>query len=390
MKKTISIAIGGAFATAIAFGPARMGYGLFLPSFREAFSLSTSHAGLIASGAFAAFFIALLVSAYLVMRFGPRIPVVWGALAAATGMGIVAGTPDKAFFSCGIVLAATSAGLCWSPFNNAVGRAIAITQRGRVLSIVSTGTTIGIAGAGICALAVATLSWDWRSIWFCFSGLALVCALFNTGILNKLPEAPSFSPVDFEALKRLLENKIIPIYCIAVSFGITNGIYLSFAVDRVVSAGGLASLQPGGSGGILFISFGVGGIFGLFTADFERRIGLRWLVRLIFLCSTVSLLLLTVWANTWLGVIGSAALQGLCLMGLSAIFSFVSQRLYPDMPSVSFTAVLAVYAFGNVVGPALSGYLASASNLLIVFTGAAILSFATSLLFRPQNTSESV
>lgn len=384
MNRSTSIAIGGALGTAVAFGPARMGYGLFLPNFREAFSLSTAQSGLIASGAFAAFFGALLLSAYLVMRCGPRLPVVAGALAAAAGMGLVASAQNLLMLATGMIVAATSAGLCWSPFNNAAGRAIASASRGRVLSIVSTGTTVGIAGAGLCALAVAVLSWNWRTVWFGFSAVAMLCAVLNLGVLRRLPEAP-ISSFDPQIFKRLLHKAIWPLYFIAVSFGMTNGIYLSFAVDRVDGAGGLTGLQSGGSGAVLFIAFGIGGTIGLLTADVEKRIGLRRLVQVIFLCSAASLLLLAPWARTWLGVVGSAALQGLCLMGLSAVFSFVSQRLYPDIPSASFTAVLTVYAFGNVVGPALAGYIASASSLVVVFIVAATLSLVTSVLFRDHS-----
>ncbi|WP_110669904.1 MFS transporter [Salinicola halophilus] len=385
MGKTVAIAAGGALCTAIAFGPARMGYGLFLPTFRDAFSLSTAQAGLIASSAFGAFFLALLVSAHCVTRYGSRVPVCLGSAAAAIGMALVAGTQDARLFTAGIVLAATSAGLCWSPFNDAVGRAIVEKWHGRVLSVVSTGTTFGIAGAGILALAVAMLAWDWRTIWFGFAALALACALYNLAVLGRLPRATA-SPLDRDKLRRLLNRAIRPIYWIAVSFGVTNGIYLSFATDQIESAGGLAGLQADGAGAILFIAFGVGGVVGLWTADVERRIGLRRLVQGVFLCSAASLLALAFGASSWAGLIVSAALQGLCLMSLSALFSFISQRLYPDISSVSFTAVLTVYALGNVVGPALAGYLASATSLMIVFISAAVLSLVTGVLFRARHT----
>ena len=379
--KAVSIALGGALATAVAFGPARMGYGLFLPRFRDTFSLSTTGAGLIVSAAFAAFFCALLVSAYLVARHGPRTPVVGGSLAAAIGMALIAIAQSKAMLAGGTVLAATSAGLCWSPFNDAAGRAIASGLRDRALTVVSTGTTVGIAGAGACALAVAALDWHWRAVWFGFSALAVLCAVLNAYALHRLP-VKSTSSFDHSTFERLAEKAVRPIYFIACSFGVTSGIYLSFAVDHVNAAGGLTGLQAGASGAVLFIAFGIGGTLGLLTADVEQRIGLRRLVQTLFPCSATSLLLVGIWPNTWVSVTGSAALQGLCLMSLSAIFSFVSQRLYPDLPTQSFTAVLATYAFGNAIGPILAGYVAGASSLAFAFTAAGVLSLVTSLVFR--------
>jgi hypothetical protein len=55
MTPATRLTAAGFVATAVAFGPARMGFGLFLPGFREEFALSTSAAGMIASGGFLAF-----------------------------------------------------------------------------------------------------------------------------------------------------------------------------------------------------------------------------------------------------------------------------------------------------------------------------------------------
>ena len=51
------LTIAGFLATAIGFGPARVGLGLFMPQFADEFSLSLADGGHIASIAFAAFLI---------------------------------------------------------------------------------------------------------------------------------------------------------------------------------------------------------------------------------------------------------------------------------------------------------------------------------------------
>ena len=90
LTPTIWLALAGFVATAISFGPARMGFGLFLPTFREAFDLDTTQAGFIASLGFLAFLIALPVTAWLGRRVGQRVPVVFGAMAANVGSAFVA------------------------------------------------------------------------------------------------------------------------------------------------------------------------------------------------------------------------------------------------------------------------------------------------------------
>ena len=90
MTPATRLTAAGFVATGVAFGPARMGFGLFLPSFRDEFALSTPAAGMIASAGFLAFLVALLASAWIGRRFGERVSVITGALAAAAGFGAVA------------------------------------------------------------------------------------------------------------------------------------------------------------------------------------------------------------------------------------------------------------------------------------------------------------
>ena len=65
--------LAGFAATAVAYGPARTGYGLFAPDFREEFGLSTGTVGVVGSGLQAGFLLALVATALLVARLGPRL-----------------------------------------------------------------------------------------------------------------------------------------------------------------------------------------------------------------------------------------------------------------------------------------------------------------------------
>ncbi|MCP1168461.1 MFS transporter, partial [Limimaricola sp. ASW11-118] len=88
------IIMAGFGATAVTYGPARMGFGLFLPQFREAFGLGSGMAGLIAGGAFLAYLLTVLAAGPLTARHGARVPVLIGAALACTGMGLVAAAPS--------------------------------------------------------------------------------------------------------------------------------------------------------------------------------------------------------------------------------------------------------------------------------------------------------
>lgn len=141
------LGLAGFYATAVAFGPARNGYGLFLPYFREEFELSTGLLGLIAIGLYAGYLFALTAVGLFAARVGPRPPVLIGLLSAAVGMKLVALAPNVYALAAGVILAGMSAGWSWAPYNDAVERVVQPRYRDRVLSVVSGG--VGGVGAGV-------------------------------------------------------------------------------------------------------------------------------------------------------------------------------------------------------------------------------------------------
>lgn len=395
MNAGVRLSLAGFLATAVAFGPARIGFGLFLPEFRETFELSTELSGLIAGGAYAGFLLALLLTGYLTATYGPRAPLIAGGLTAASGMALVALAPGAAWLAAGVTLAAGSAGFSWVPYNYAADGAVPEHRRGRVLSVVSTGTTFGIAAAGLLAVAVVMTGLGWRVTWAVFALVGLAAAALNASLLGRAPggSGPAavrvFGDPPDAGLRSLARKRALPLFAVALSFGLTSTIYLSFAADRVAGAGGLANVPDEASGPVLFVAFGVAGAIGLMTGDLEQRLGLGALLRTIFVASAVSLALLSVAPGSWSAVLISAGLQGICVMTLSAVFSFWSLRLFPHLPSISFTAVLLVFAAGNIAGPPLAGLVAGRFDLGTAFAAAGALSLVTALAL-PRGLSTSV
>ena len=69
-------------------------------------------------------------------------------------------------------------------------------------------------------------------------------------------------------------------------------------------------------------------------------------------------------------------------MALSATFSFWSERLFPDIETTGFTAVLMIYALGNVIAPPLAGFVSSGLGLGNTIALFSLLSFASLSLVR--------
>ncbi|MEW5420706.1 MFS transporter [Amorphus sp. 3PC139-8] len=378
MTHKTHLALAGFAATAIAFGPARMGFGLFLPEFRDTFRLTSTVAGLIASSGFLAFLATLPLAAVLNSRLGPRCPVVTGSLSAAIGFATVALASDAVWLTVGVVFAGASAGLCWAPFNDATERVVSEDARSGVLSTVATGTSVGVAGAALLALAVTYDQIAWPASWLAF---AVAAALTVAATSAALPAGQTGSDTQgaLAGTQALLCRQAVPLYSAALCFGATNAIYLSFAADRVVTAGGLPGLPETAAAAVIFFSYGTVGMLGLMTGRIEAAIGLDRLLRAIFSAAALSLVLIALAPTSWPAVLISSGLHGAALMAVSAVFSFWSLRLFPGRGTLGFTATLIAVAVGSVVGPAIAGVLADSIGSEATFLVAGLPALLTAL-----------
>jgi MFS family permease len=380
--------LAGFAATAITYGPARMGFGLFLPQFRTEFALTSTAAGILSGLGFLGFFAGLVIAQAMTSRHGPRRAILCGLIAATTGLATVALSTNTATLAIGVFLALSSAGFSWAPFNNAVHRQIRDPYRPEALSAISTGTALGVALAGLLALAMALSGISWRFCWGLFAGLSFLALLGNIFALRDVAGSPGRShPPDWSALKRRAAG---PLFAVALSHGVTSAIFISFAADRISQAGTLPGLPEGLAPALVFTCYGLMGLAGLFTDHVKARTGLAWLVRLLLWATALSLALVALAPSNWAGVLLASGLQGVNVMMMSAVLAFWSDHLFPSQPSFSFTAVLLAMAAGSVIGPSLAGAMSDTLGPATMFLAAALVPAALSMATGPGRIVERV
>lgn len=377
-----SLSAAGFAATAISFGPARMGFGLFVPEFRAEFSMSTSTVGYVSSLGFLGFFLGLLVAEWLLLRRGPGLAVLSGLAAATAGLATVALAPNVLVLTAGVFLAASSAGFAWTPFNDAVHRKIHEVDRPTALSCISTGTSVGIAVAGLVALAMALSGFGWRLCWAIFAGLGVVALVANRASLRHVEKAADNGPR--RGWRDLVGPGSVPLFAVAFVFGITSAIYIAFAADRFSDGGGVSGIPVGATAAAVFIAYGLFGLAGLFTGRLRDFIGLAWLLRLLFVTGALSAALVALLPGSWIGLAGSAGLQGINVMMTSAVLAFWSERLFPAFPSLGFTAVVLATALGNIIGPAAAGAVSDSWGAEPMFLATAALSGIAAVALRTE------
>ena len=366
------LGLAGFFAIAVAFGPARNGFGLFLPDFRRDFGLSTEMSGVIAGGSYGGYLVALSLVGLFAARFGPRLFLTVGGLSATIGMVLVALAPNVPVLAAGLVLAASYAGWSWSPYNDAVEHEVPSKSRGRVLSAISTGTTFGLAVAGLISLAAGLWGLPWRAAWLGFAATALAVTIWNA---RALPAGVQRSGTGASGQNAgpgwLLRPGSVVLFIVAFSFGVVSGFYWSFAVDLISRSGGL----PKDVGPVFYVAVGAVGFVGLLTGDAIERFGLRPTLAACFVSLGFVGLFLGFAPASWAAVGASAAFLGAGVMCMSALLSVWSSLLFPERPSTGFSIALLFVGAGSIVGPAALGTLAGHSGLATVFLAAGVLAF---------------
>jgi predicted MFS family arabinose efflux permease len=280
---------------------------------------------------------------------------------------LVALAPDGVTLAVGVCVAGMTAGFCWSPYNDLAGWNVRAGLRSRVLSAVSTGTTMGIAVSGLVALAAVAGELPWRAVWLAFVAGAVLSAVLNALLLMGMSDGSG--SVGQRGGGWIFRAGSLPLFVVASSFGVVNAFYWSFNADIVSSAG----LPLPNAGPVLYAVLGVAGFAGLFTGDLVDRFGLGVTLRFTLLCLGVGSMLLGI-APGSVAVVGVAAsLYGAGVMLMSALLSLWSTTVFSERPSQGFTAALLFFGVGGVVGPAVLGAVGGAFGLGTAFVVAAIV-----------------
>jgi predicted MFS family arabinose efflux permease len=369
LNGALRVGLAGFAATAVAYGPARTGYGLFVPDFREEFGISTGVAGVIGSGLQGGFLLALVATVLLVGRLGPRFLIATGGVSSTVGMLLVALAPNQVTLAAGVCVAGMTAGFCWSPYNDLAGWTVRAGLRPRVLSAVSTGTTLGITVAGLVVLAAVVGELPWRAVWLAFVAVAVFSAILNVLLLSGMSAGGETERGRRPGGGWIFRAGSTPLFVVAFSFGVVNAFYWSFNADIVSSAG----LPLPNAGPVLYVVLGAAGFVGLLTGDLVDRIGLNSTLRITLLCLGAGAMLLGIAPGSITMVGVAAVLYGAGVMFMSAILSLWSSAVFHERPSEGFTAALICFGIGGVVGPAVLGALGGAFGLGSAFEAAAVL-----------------
>ncbi|MEG3114475.1 MFS transporter [Salinicola sp. 4072] len=382
-RSEMRLVLAGTLLTGVSYGLARFAYGLFLPSMREDVGLGPAIAGIIGSGAYVGYCLAIVASALLVERLGARRVAIAAALVAAGGMTIVAVSTSALWLAGGILFAGLSTGLASPPMAQAVSASIAPARQGRANTVINAGTSLGVAVSGPVAF-IAT--GQWRLAYAAFVVAALLNALLlwisvpRTCGKSGSDEAAA-AAADPEPSRGLWRVPAWRVMLAAVGTGIASAAYWTFSSEAVVMLGHFDQAMTN----IVWILIGVAGLIGSLAGDLVKRLGLNVTHRATLAALALSLGLLALIPFSLPAVLFSAALFGCAYIMLTGVYLVWGIRLYADRPAIGLGLPFLMIAVGQIVGSPLAGYLIGSRGYAFCFIVFALIALATMLVgYRPD------
>jgi predicted MFS family arabinose efflux permease len=366
---------------AVCYGVARFAYGLFVPVFRTEFDLDASTAGAIASGAYASYCVAIMISTVLTPRLGGRAVAVAAGVIATTGTLVIALAPNSLILAGGVLLAGSSTGVASPPLAHAVAHAVVAARRNRAQTVINAGTGLGVAIAGPIALLTHE---QWRTAWLVF---ATLCALVT--LLTAASVPASSTRADLEGgLRHTLPSPLLPggsaqMIVAAAVMGASSAAVWTFGRDILVSQGQLSEQAST----IAWITLGAFGVAGAATGDLAERFGIARSWTTIMLTLAASTALLALFPGITLVAWVAAAVFGAAYIALTGLLLLWGTRIYTDTPAAGVGLAFLVVALGQAGGAPAIGAIAEAFSAQIAFLAAALIA-VLGCFIRPRSADE--
>ncbi|WP_339644355.1 MFS transporter [Jannaschia helgolandensis] len=344
MNATLRLGATGFALIAICYGLARFAFGLFLPEVRADLGLTPSFAGAIAGGSFLGYCLAIVASAALVERYGPR-PVAMGAgIVAASGMALIAVAQSSATLAVAVLFAGTSTGLASPPLAAAVALSVQRQRQNAVNTVINSGTSAGVALSGPVALYLGA---DWR---LAYGAFAMAAALVTTAILWTVPKTRANASHVARGLPRFSAD-LVTLVTAAFLMGAASTAVWSFGGELVSRNLGWESRAIGA----LWIVIGASGIAGAMAGALCARFGVNAVQLASLLGLAVGIGLIGTSITTPVLVMTGGALFGAAYILLTGVYLVWGVSALPDRPASGLTVAFLAIAIGQTAGAPIFG-----------------------------------
>lgn len=355
------------------YGFARFAYGLFAPELQATFGISPTVSGIIGSGSYIGYCIAIVISLVLTERFGARRLAVSAGVVATVGTSIVALAPSTPVLAVGVLIAGSSTGLASPPMAAAVSRWVREGVQDRAQTVVNAGTGIGVLVSGPIALALID---QWRWAWAVFAVLAAAVTLWvHLTVPFTASERGAYS-----GERGYVSGTTIMILA-AFLMGLSSVAVWTFGRDLITTVGGTSSIVSTSMWTVL----GAAGFIGALGGDLVARAGLARSWTMVMVAMAAATVLLALKPSSAVAIFVAAAVFGASYVTLCGLVLLWSMRIYPERSSFGVGLSFLMIAVGQSVGAPLAGGLTDAAGATAAFFTCAALGLLGALV-RPGRT----
>jgi len=362
----------GVALIATCYGFARFTYGLFSPEFQQEFALSATWSGVIGSGSYVGYCVAIAWSSVLTPRWGPRRVAVLAGLVATTGIVVVAAAPSPLLLAVGLLIAGSSTGIASPPLAAAVARWVRQPAQDRAQTLVNAGTGVGVLVSGPIAFVLLD---HWRWAWAIF---ALGAAVVTWWIRATVPSGRGLTDNDqanwTRTARRPVGAGVLMIASLALGF--SSIAVWTFGLELITVEGDASHLLAS----VMWTLIGAAGIAGALSGPMIQRVGIRasWGVLMLALGAATAGMALAP-SKTWL-VAPAAAVFGASYIANTGVALVWATRLYPGGPASGVGASFFMIAAGQAIGAPLVGVGADQLGIPVVFHACAAIALTGAAL----------
>ena len=361
--------------TAVIFaclGLGRFALGMLLPAMGTALNLTYANMGVISTGNFVGYMAAVALAGFAAQRLSARWTIALGLLLVGGTMVLVGRTTHFWQILPLYVATGIGSGLSNVPMMGLVSLWFRRQSRGRAAGIMLMGNGLAILCAGLYVPWVNSRfgTAGWRYGWITMGWVVLAVAGGAALLLRNHPRERHAPPLkagessDDTVAKdkdrrqsdqpRWILGHIGLIYAL---FGATYVVYATFIVTSLVDEHGFSEQVAGNFWAVVgALSILSGPLFGWLS----DRLGRRTSMLMVFTLFTLAYGLVSRQLSTpWL--YASIALYGIAVWSVPTIIAaMVGDYMGPAQAAQAFGFVTLIFGAGQIVGPALAGYLADA------------------------------
>lgn len=367
------IAYTGTIVTFASLGLGRFALGMLLPAMGDALNLSYSNMGLISTGNFVGYMLAVALAGYVVRHLGARLTIALGLVLVGVTM-ILVGCSDHYLQILFLFIATgVGSGLSYVPALALVSHWFLKKARGRAAGIMVSGNGIAILFAGLYVpwINAQFSSEGWRYGWVTMGLVVLGVAVIAAILLRNEPQDIGTTPIGYqeESLNIGAEDQtghpektkriMVHLGLIYALFGATYVVYATFIVTTLVNDYGYPERVAGNFWAVVgALSIFSGPLFGWLSDRLSRRAGMLIVYTLFTLAyGLVTIDLPPIW------LYASIFLYGIAVWSIPTIMAAaVGDYLGPAKAAKAFGFLTLFFGMGQIVGPALAGFLADATG----------------------------